>query len=70
MVETYLYRSTDPIILEPMDMSKEEWVFLCKILGIDGDKCAWISLTNVEGLIFNLTSEETLKEKEKENGKN
>lgn len=52
MVETYLYRSTEPIILEPMDMSKEEWVFLCKILGIDGEKCAWISLTNVEGLIF------------------
>ena len=53
MINTYLYHSSEPIILEPEDMDKDEWAFICKILGINGDKCEWISLKNIEGIIYN-----------------
>lgn len=62
MVNTYVHRNADTVCVTPADVTKEEWQFLCKMLGMNSETCEMILIKDCEGFF-------TIKEKENDSKK-
>lgn len=49
MVNTYTHHNVNTVRVTPTDVSKEEWRFLCKILGMNAENCEMILIKDCEG---------------------
>lgn len=56
MVNTYTHRNVNMVQVTPTDVAKEEWQFLCKMLGMNAETCEMILIKDCEGFF-------TIKEK-------
>ena len=49
MINTYTHRNVNTMRVTPTDVAKEEWQFLCKILGMNAETCDMILINDCEG---------------------